>query len=236
MTRFLVRLVFSIWGKKLVKVVGLERVAARQDPVILALNHNQALEVLLIPALLFFERGGKRVHFLADWNYRLIPLVDLFYRCGEVVTLTRKPAKPRFLDFMRPWFADKKTAHELTVDLLRRGHSVGVFPEGTINRGRQNLLKGYSGVARLSLETGCPVVPVGIQFPELTQDIKRVPEFSRMSIEFGDPLSPPSQAIRGEPTLEDIRDWHSVVMESIARLCGKQWDKRGARRPQEGLA
>lgn len=231
LTRFFVRGVLSGFRRKLISVQGLERISASQAPFILVLNHSQALEVLLLPALLFFARGGKRVHFMADWNFRLIPLVDVFYRCGQVITLTRKPAKPRWLDFIRPWFAEPEGAYEKAARLLREGASVGIFPEGTINRSPRRLLKGYSGAAQLSLETGCPLVPAGIRFPESAMASGRIAELSPMEVRFGTPLVPP--VARTTPELDEVREWHATLMSAIASLCGKTWDKQSVRRGRE---
>lgn len=231
LTRFLVKLVFSVFRNKLVSVRGLDHVLNHRGAFILVLNHSQALEVLLVPALLFFARGGKRVHFMADWNYRMIPLVDVFYRCGQVITLTRKPAKPLFLDFMRPWFAEKVAPYERAAELLRGGAAVGIFPEGTINRGREYLLKGYSGAAQLSLSTGCSMVPCGIRFPRLSISCNRIPELSEMELEFGAPLVPPAR--QDEPSLEAVRGWHSVMMTALAELSGKRWVQTSSRRVQK---
>ncbi len=221
LTRFLVRGVLSGFRSRLAGVRGLANVSASADPFILVLNHNQALEVLLVPALLFFFRDGKRVHFLADWNYRMIPFVEIFYRCGQVITLTRKPAKPRFLNVLKPLFTDALPAVQRTEDLLRKGASVGVFPEGTINRNPTRMLKGYSGAAQLSLTTGVAVVPGGIWFPRIPPGCQRIPEFSAMQVQFGTPLQPPRS--QGPVELETIREWHGVIMEKVSALCCKRW-------------
>ncbi len=221
LTRFLVRGVLSGFRTRLAGVRGLDNVAEAADPFILVLNHSQALEVLLVPALLFFHRDGKRIHFLADWNYRLIPLVDIFYRCGQVITLTRKPAKPKWLNVLKPLYEDKITAVERSERALRLGSSIGVFPEGTINRNPGRLLKGYSGAAQLSLTTGVAVVPGGIRFPQLDPGLQRIPECSPMAVEFGAPLRPPAGI--GPEDLDSVREWHGSIMARISQISGKRW-------------
>ena len=42
-----------------------------------------------------------------------------------------------------------------------RGELFGIFPEGTRSR-NGTLHKGRTGAARLALDTGCPIFPVGI--------------------------------------------------------------------------
>ena len=46
-------------------------------------------------------------------------------------------------------------------EVLRRGELFGIFPEGTRSRDGR-LYKGRTGAARLALEVGCPIFPVGI--------------------------------------------------------------------------
>ena len=54
-----------------------------------------------------------------------------------------------------------QTALDTAAGVLRRGELFGIFPEGT--RSRDGLLyKGRTGAARLALEVGCPIFPVGI--------------------------------------------------------------------------
>jgi hypothetical protein len=58
----------------------------------------------MVPSLLFLHRSGRLVHFLADWNFRLIPGVGFLYARAQVVTVTRKSAKPRVLNLLKPLY------------------------------------------------------------------------------------------------------------------------------------
>jgi 1-acyl-sn-glycerol-3-phosphate acyltransferase len=159
------------------------------------------------------------VHFVADWNFRMIPGVGLLYRRGGAITVVRKPARPRFLNVLRPLYADPVPALERARRHLLAGRSVGIFPEGTVNRDPARLLAGRGGAARLSLETGVAIVPAGIRFPHRTDNA-----LGSMEIEFGAPLQPPQ--IAGAAPLALVREWHAAAMTEIARLSGKQWNPR----------
>ena len=53
-------------------------------------------------------------------------------------------------------------AYDAAVAAVRDGQCVVVYPEGTITRDPGLWpMKGKSGAARIALETGCPVVPIG---------------------------------------------------------------------------
>ena len=67
---------------------------------------------VLVPSLLFHFRSGKRIHFMADWNFCLIPPVWLYYKCGQVITVDRKPARPRFLNVFKRLFTDRVPASD----------------------------------------------------------------------------------------------------------------------------
>jgi 1-acyl-sn-glycerol-3-phosphate acyltransferase len=218
--RALVRGVALIGRDRVHSVTGLEHIAPDRDPFILAVNHGTRLEALLVPPLLFLLRQGQRIHFMADWNFRMIPGVGLMYRRAGVITVTRKPARPRFLNLLKPLFTDAVPPTEQARRHLAAGRPVGVFPEGTVNRNPLRLMRGRPGAARLSLETGVPVVPVGLQYPAVPRGAA-VPEGSAMAIEIGPPLMPPAV---GKAAYTAIWAWHEQIMMEIARLSGKSWE------------
>jgi len=55
-----------------------------------------------------------------------------------------------------------RIAYETTKWLLAEGHTVIVFPEGNISPPEGGFCKPHTGVVRLAMETGAPVVPLGI--------------------------------------------------------------------------
>jgi 1-acyl-sn-glycerol-3-phosphate acyltransferase len=219
--RVLVRAMALIGRRKVRSLHGLEHIAPARDPFILVINHSTRQEAILLPALLFLVRHGRPVHFMADWNFRMIPGLDLLYRRAGAITVARKPARPRFLNLMKPLFTDAVSPIEQARQHLISGRSIGVFPEGTVNRDPLRLLRGRHGAARLSLETGAPVIPVGVQFPTVPKGAA-IPEGSPMSIEIGPPLVPPAAAI--PLAYADLWAWHARIMTTIGRLSGKSWE------------
>ncbi len=218
--RMLVRGIALLSRSKVGHLEGLEYVEPERDPFILAANHSTRLEAILLPALLFLFRHGRRIHFMADWNFRMIPGVNLLYRRAGAITVARKPARPRVLNFMKPLFTEKVSPMEQARAHLMSGRSIGVFPEGTVNRDPLRLLHGRYGAARLSLETGVPIVPVGLRFPAVPRAVA-TPEGSPMSIAIGEPLIPP---VAMPPAYANLRVWHERVMVTIGRLSGKSWE------------
>jgi 1-acyl-sn-glycerol-3-phosphate acyltransferase len=210
-----------IASRHIVAIHGLQHIRPATDPFILAANHSTRRESLLVPALLLLHRGGRLVHFLADWNFRLIPGVGFIYSREQVVTVTRKSAKPRLLNFLKPLYEHPQPTLERARAHLAAGRTIGIFPEGQVNLDPARLLRGRRGTARLSLETGVPVVPMGIRFPR-SDPTRPVPRDAAMEIHIGAPLVP--SAPPQEPaTTPSVGIWHATIMREIARLAGKAW-------------
>lgn len=200
--------------RRLLHITGVEHVMPDRDPYILVLNHSTRFEAIAVPALLMYLRGGKRIHFMADWNFRLIPGVGFLYRRAGVITLTRKSARPRALNALRWLFEDGLGSTEAARRHLDAGRPLGIFPEGTVNRNARCLLRGRYGAAALSLETGASIVPVGVSFPEIARGVQ-VPETARFKLGIGAPMRPDADV--------GVKEWHAHIMQSIGRLSGKSW-------------
>ena len=95
----------------------------------------------------------------------------------------------------------------------RAGELFGIYPEGTRSRAG-TLHKGHTGVARLALRTGCPIVPVGIIGTERAAPRRPVPApFWRVTSASADhrrvPLPRPGQRPPGaaaDHRRGDVRD------------------------------
>jgi len=223
--RLLLRALALFAARHVVAIDGLQHIRPAQDPFILAANHSTRRESLLVPAMLLLHRGGSIVHFLADWNFRLIPGVALFYARAQVVTVTRKSARPRFLNVLKPLYQQSRSTLERASAHLTAGRAVGIFPEGEVNRDPRRLLRGRRGAARLSLESGAAVVPMGIRFPG---DKRGRAGGMTMELRIGAPLVP-VQASGYRASLSAVSDWHGVIMSEIGRLADKTWTARVSR-------
>jgi 1-acyl-sn-glycerol-3-phosphate acyltransferase len=228
--RLLTRLVGLLALAGIAEIEGWDLVHPRHDPFLLVANHSSRREALLLPAVLLLARGGRPVRFLADWNFRLIPGVGRLYDRSGAITLTRKPARPRILNRLKPRFEPAVSALEQARAHLLRGGAVGLFPEGRVNRDAAHLLAGRRGAARLSLELGVPLVPVGIRFAGRDTATGTVDASSSMYLEFGDPMHPP--AVSAMPSRGLVTDWHAELMTAIAYLSGKHWPGPTAARPR----
>jgi 1-acyl-sn-glycerol-3-phosphate acyltransferase len=219
--RVVLRALALLACRHVISIRGLEHIRPSCDPFILAVNHSTRRESVMVPSLLFLHRGGRLVHFLADWNFRLIPGVGFMYARAQVVTVTRKSARPRLLNVVKPLYAHPLPTLERARAHLAAGRSIGIFPEGQVNRDPDRLLGGRRGTARLSIETGVPVVPMGIRFPN-AEPGRPIAGRDAMELHIGAPLVPPAPA-QQPVTMRAVSAWHSVIMTEIGRLSGKAW-------------
>lgn len=140
--RWVVRGLFWLFFR--VRVIGLKNVP--RTPVIVCANHLGWADPFLI--LLFFP-AEPRIYVLG-----LHPGHVSAFRTRVVdalqIMVAVDPAKPR-------------QALQVAEDVLKRGGSLLVFPEGTAVGTREGtLLELQHGAAHISQVTGAPILPVGI--------------------------------------------------------------------------
>lgn len=198
-------------------VAGIEgrRESLLQDGLIVAMNHNQRLEALMLPALFAFLRQGRPIHFLADWHLTIVPLLGSLLRRGGCIIVANKSHRLRLLNRWRP----RTQAFQEALSRLHMGGAIALFPEGRMNRDPHRLLRGKGGAARLSWLSGRPILPVGIRFPCLKPG-KGIGDWSAMTLHIGETLSP--------ATASSLEEQHQRLMSELARLSGKHWPFAGS--------
>ncbi len=118
----------------------------REGPVILAANHISNADAVILGAWL--TKGlGRRIHWLGKKEMFDWPVVGYVARNGGIHPVDRGAAD---VDAFR-------TAERV----LREGHILMIFPEGTRSPTGE-LQKPKDGLAMLALRTGAPIVPIGI--------------------------------------------------------------------------
>jgi 1-acyl-sn-glycerol-3-phosphate acyltransferase len=106
-------------------------------------------------------------------------------------------------------------ALETAIVTVREGALAGIFPEGRVNPGTE-LQPGKTGVARIALATGAPVVPVGIwgtqaRWPHAGLHLRR-PWRPALALAFGEPIEPDGAA----DSQDDVERFLDRVMSGIA--------------------
>jgi 1-acyl-sn-glycerol-3-phosphate acyltransferase len=183
----LVRIVFRL------RATGVENVP-RQGGFVLAANHWSNFDPWPL-AMPFFPRRFLR--FMAKSELFWFPL-SLVIRAGGGFRVRRGE--------------HDEQAIATAVDLVRAGHAVVMFPEGT--RRQKGLRKKHqarwrSGAARIALQAEAPLVPAGISGTE------RLARLGPLRVSYGPPLD--MDDLRELPTAEAAR----VATERLADAVGE---------------
>ncbi len=224
--RFLIRSGILFTRHLVVQIEGLDTIVTSNDPFILVANHSQRLEAIMLPALVAFHRKGNFIEFLSDWNFHLIPGIGFLFRRARTIPVGIKPARPKFLNYFKRFIVRGVHGFAFAKTRLQAGASIGIFPEGTVNRNPRELLRGQLGAARLAIETGVPLIPVGIRFPE-HQHGNKIPDVAPLSIHIGTPIYPPKIE---NPERSDLLALHHTMMQQISILSHKHWHPQSSRR------
>jgi 1-acyl-sn-glycerol-3-phosphate acyltransferase len=105
---------------------------------------------------------------------------------------------------------------------LSKGELFGIYPEGTRSHDGK-LYRGKTGVARLALETGVPVIPVAVIGTDVVAPPgKKFGSFTRPVVRFGKPLD----FSRYEGLENDryiLRSITDEIMYEIMQLSGQEY-------------
>jgi 1-acyl-sn-glycerol-3-phosphate acyltransferase len=188
-----------------VRVEGIEQVPSK-GPVILASNHVSFCDSIFLPLVL-----RRRVTFVAKAEYFEDPKTAWFFRAVGQIPVKRGggPASQRALESAR--------------EVLDGGQVFGIYPEGTRSPDGR-LYKGHTGVARLALDTGAPVVAVAMIGTRQAQPIGQVMPnlFMPITIRFSRPLRFDRYAARvSEPRV--LREITDEIMFELRELSGQEY-------------
>lgn len=188
---------------------GLENVP-EEGPAILASNHLSYADWLFMPLTI-----PRRVSFVAKSEYFTGTgikgwLQRTFFSGAGQIPIDRSSG-----DAAAGALASAKK-------VLDRGELFGIYPEGTRSHDGK-LYRGKTGVARLVLETGVPVIPVAVVGTDVVAPPgKKFGSFTRPVVRFGRPLD----FSRYEGLEDDrfiLRSITDEIMYEIMRLSGQEY-------------
>lgn len=188
-------------------------------PVILAMNHRSFMDSIFVPLVV-----RRRVTFVAKAEYFDDPKTAWFFRGVGQIPCRREGGSAG------------ERALVTALEVLDRGDVFAIYPEGTRTRDG-DLHRGHTGVARLALRSGAPIVPIGLVGTDGVQATdQKVPRvFKRIAIRVGEPIvvmpAAPGDGIDDRLQLRNITD---EVMFEIQQLCGYEYhDTYATRKPEE---
>ena len=189
--------------------VGLENIP-RTGPAIVAANHLAVIDDALLPLT-----SPRMIHFMGKAEY--------FEGHG---------LKGRFKKW---WFtsvgvfpvdrsggAKSLGALEHAREILEQGHIFGIHIEGTRSPDGR-LYRGHTGVAKLALETGSPIIPTAIKG---TRDIQMpgqtIPGRGKTTVIYGRPI-PVEKVDPDEITHDELRGLTDRVVAQIREMSGQEY-------------
>jgi 1-acyl-sn-glycerol-3-phosphate acyltransferase len=191
------------------EVDGLEHVPI-DGAAIIASNHLSFSDSIFMPLVV-----PRRVTFLAKSEYftgkgiKGRSTATLFRALGQV-PVDRSGGKAG------------EEALMTGLEILAQGDLLAIYPEGTRSPDGR-LYRGRTGIARLALESGVPVIPVAMINTDKIQPPGRVlPKVMRVGLKFGEPLD----FQRYEGMSQDrfvLRSITDEIMYSLMELGGQEY-------------
>jgi 1-acyl-sn-glycerol-3-phosphate acyltransferase len=191
------------------KVQGLEYVP-NDGPAILASNHLAVADSFYLPLVV-----KRRITFLAKQEYFTGTgikgrLVRWFYTVAGQVPIDRTDAD------------SAQSALNTAARILGERKLLGMYPEGTRSPDGR-LYKGKTGLARLALETGVPVIPVAMVGTDVVNPPgSKMWHFGQVEVRFGKPMDfSRFEGLAGNRFIE--RAVIDEVMYELMRLSGQEY-------------
>jgi 1-acyl-sn-glycerol-3-phosphate acyltransferase len=190
----------------------------REGPAILAANHRSFLDSIFLPLVV-----RRRLTFVAKAEYFDNPKTAWFFRGVGQIPIRREGGNA------------SQRALASAAEVLAGGGVFGIYPEGTRSRDGYTH-RGHTGIARLALGAGVPVVPVGLIGTDEVQPVdKKLPRVNKpVSVRFGEPLAPDRYRGRDDDGLV-LREFTDEVMYEICQLSGYEYLDTYATRTAEDV-
>ena len=191
------------------QVEGLEHLPV-DGAAILASNHLSFSDSIFLPMVC-----RRRITFLAKSDYFTTPgfkglLTRLFMSAAGQVAVDRSGGRA------------SEAALRTGLRVLGTGELLGIYPEGTRSPDGR-LYRGKTGVARMALEAGVPVIPCAMINTHEIQPPGRVrPKIMRVRIAIGAPLDfSRYQGMSGDRFV--LRSMTDEIMYELMQLSGQEY-------------
>ncbi len=179
----------------------------KSGPAIVVCNHLSYLDPLTFSHYLY--NNGRAPRYLGKESVFRIPVIGWVIKAAGQIPVNRESK-------------DAIKGYEHAIAVLKAGHLLGVYPEGTLTRDADLWpMKGKTGVARLALQTGVPIYPCASWGPQRVippygKKIKLFPR-TKVSVVMGDPVD--LSKWRGKSDdLASLEAATEAIMDSITKL------------------
>ena len=183
-------------------------------PAIVASNHQAVMDSFYFPLMC-----PRQLTFLAKSEYFTTPGVVGRIQRWFFTSVGQMPVERG---------SDSATDALTTAarKVLDRGDLFGIYPEGTRSPDGR-VYKGRTGIARVALATGQPIVPVGMIDTRRANPIGTwIPRPVRVGMRIGAPIDPRAWAQQRDldpDSHEAARELTDYLMRELARLAGQEY-------------
>ena len=157
-----------------VTVIGEENIP--DEPVLYVGNHRSFFDILLT-----YSRCKRLTGYIAKKEMEKVPLLSIWMRFVYCLFLDRENPKEGLKTILK------------AIEYIKKGISICIFPEGTRNKGENELemLPFHEGSFKIATKAGCPIIPIAISnsaeifeahFPKIKP--------CKVVVEYGAPIYP----------------------------------------------
>ncbi|MHA1793390.1 MAG: lysophospholipid acyltransferase family protein [Promethearchaeota archaeon] len=194
-------------GKQLFnfEIFGSENIPPEGQAAVVCMNHESLLDPLYFGvAVTHYSR--RILHIMAKIELFKMPLINSYIRWIYAFPVRRGE--------------HDEIAYQTAVDFLKRGELVGIYPEGTTNGGGYNFLPPKVGAARMAIDAGVPIIPIGMTGvgKVLPRGARTVNFNSKVTANIGEPIWVHEKYIGSNPTKEQLEEVMAHVMSKIKDL------------------
>ncbi|MDQ1569978.1 MAG: 1-acyl-sn-glycerol-3-phosphate acyltransferase [Actinomycetota bacterium] len=190
-------------------IVGRENIP-KSGAVIFAGNHLSFIDSVFLPLVL-----DRHISFLAKSDYWRGKGIKgwasrTFFKGTGMIPIDRSGGKA------------SEASLNTGLAVLAEGEQLGIYPEGTRSPDGR-MYRGRTGVARMILEGGVPVVPVAmIDTDKVMPTGSKIPKVRRIGIVFGEPLDfSRFQGLESDRFV--LRSITDEIMYELNRLSGQEY-------------
>ena len=195
--KFAFRVVLSISGVT-TTVKGIENIPT-DEPVLFIGNHNGFYDIIISYVLMKRTTG-----FVAKKEMWKVPILRRWMQNLYCLFLDRENMKEGLKTILKG------------IDYIKEGKSIVIFPEGTRNKGEQDLLPFKAGSFKFAEKTGCKIIPMTQNNTECIFE-NQAPRLKKTHtiIEFGTPIDINSLSKEDRKNIADYT--RNIILETYTR-------------------
>lgn len=184
--RFIIRNILLLWRRW--EVVGLENLPVNGGVLVVS-NHISNLDPVVVGCAI-----TRKIHFMAKVELFKVPLLKTIITLLGAFPVNREKSD--------------RNAIRRTLEILRSGQVVGIFPEGTRSKTGE-LQKAHVGAAMLAVKGDVPILPIAL--------IGTRGFFNKIIVRIGKPVYLP-ELWASRPSKEELEALSDTVMKKIEGL------------------